>query len=629
MSNFFLRSSCIFIVFLLGLFPVLSGLSPCSAQQQQQQQFRVEPPSWWAGMKHQGLQLLVYGKNISQTELKFDYPGITISDITRVENPDYLFVDLVLDEKVKPGSFELTFTKGKKTLFSYTYEIKQRAEGSADRKSFDQADVLYLLMPDRFANGNPGNDNNTEMFEKADRANPSGRHGGDIAGIVNHLDYFNELGVTTLWLNPLMENNHPDYSYHGYAITDFYRIDPRFGNNADYVAMVDAAHQKGLKIVMDMILNHCGINHWFIKDLPMPNWIHQFPTFTRSNFRAETLSDPHASEADKNRMLQGWFDTHMPDFDQRNPFLRNYLIQNSIWWIEFAGLDGIRLDTQPYPYAEMTQEWTARIFKEYPNFNIVGEAWLNREAMTAYFQKQISPSATFSSGMPVVTDFPLQGAVSRAFTENEGWSEGMARIYMVLAQDFVYDNPYNTLTFLDNHDLNRYFNTIGNDREALKMALTFLLTTRGIPQLYYGTELLMDGQEHLGHGDIRKDFPGGWEGDTLNAFTVAGRSDAQNEVFNYMKQLLSWRKTSPAVHYGKLLHFLPEDGVYTYFRVLDNEVVMVVINNSKEIRKLKVDRFSEMTAPFAQAADVLTNERLELGQGISVPARTARIFQLK
>lgn len=615
----------LYLMIVIGLSPALFGFSTAAAQQE----LRVEPPFWWAGMQDCQLQLLVYGKNIAQAEVQLDYPGVSLLGITRVENPNYLFIDLALDPDVKSGTFTINFRLDKKRSYSYTYELRQRDTGSAFRKGFDQSDVLYLLMPDRFANGNPLNDNHPEMSEKANRRNPSGRHGGDIQGIKDHLDYFNELGVTTLWMNPLLENNHPEYSYHGYAITDFYRIDPRFGSNTDYVALVDAAHEKGLKIVMDMILNHCGINHWFIKDLPMPGWIHHFPEFTKSNFRAETLTDPHASLSDQNRMLQGWFDKHMPDLDQRNVYLRNYLIQNSIWWIEYANLDGIRLDTQPYPYAEMTAEWTARILNEYPGFNIVGEAWLQCEAMTAYFQKQNSPCAYFSSGMPVVTDFPLQGAVSQAFTEQEGWSEGMARLYMVLAQDFVYDNPYNTLTFLDNHDLNRYFNTIGNDLDALKMAMTFLLTTRGIPQLYYGTELLMDGQEHLGHGDIRRDFPGGWAEDSINAFTASGRTEAQNEVFNHLKQLLDWRKTSPAVHYGKLLHFIPEGGVYTYFRMLDDEVVMVMINNSKEKKNIDTNRFSEIAAGLLQATDVMTGEAVMLKNDISLSPRSARIFELK
>lgn len=620
--NTLIRRSHFLIIILLAA--LLSGGFSAIAQQN----IRVEPPFWWAGMHYNKLQLLVHGNDIARAEVQLDYPGITIQGITRVENPNYLFIDLILDPDVRPGIFPINFRLNNKHIYTYQYQLKQRNQESASRKGFDQSDVLYLLMPDRFANGDPLNDNHVEMSEKVNRFNPSGRHGGDIQGILEHLDYFKDLGITTLWINPLLENNHPEYSYHGYAITDFYRIDPRFGTNADYVALVDAAHRKGLKIVMDMILNHCGINHWFIRDLPMPGWIHQFPEYTRSNFRAETLTDPHASLADQNRMLQGWFDRHMPDLDQRNPYLRNYLIQNSIWWIEFAGLDGIRLDTQPYPYAGMTAEWTTRIMDEYPNFNIVGEAWLQRESMTAHFQKPYADCAGFSIGMPVVTDFPLQGALSRAFSEPEGWSEGMARIYMVLAQDFVYDNPYNTLIFLDNHDLNRYFNTIGNDMQAMKMALTFLLTTRGIPQLYYGTELLMDGQEHLGHGEIRKDFPGGWAADTVNAFVAAGRSNAQNEIYNHLKNLLHWRGNARAVHYGKLLHFLPEDGVYTYFRILNDEVVMVMINNNTEPKNVSINRFSEVIGGYNQAREVITGQPVMWSDHIVIPARTASVFEM-
>ena len=617
------------VLFLLGFFLLTILSMPFYSLAKPLDELRVEPPFWWAGMKYDKLQLLVHGKDISGLKVMINYPGITIQDQVSVENPNYLFLNLLLDQNLKPGAFEILLTAKGKIVKSYRYEIRQRETGSAGRKGFTPADVVYLLMPDRFANGDPANDNMPGMLEQADRSKPLGRHGGDIAGIRQHLDYMKDLGITAIWPNPLLENNNIAESYHGYAITDFYKVDPRFGTNADYRAMVEEAHSKGLKVIMDMIFNHCGINHWFINDLPMKNWIHQFPEYTRSNFRAESLTDPYASEADKNRMLQGWFDKHMPDLDQRNPFLREYLIQNSIWWIEFAGLDGIRVDTQPYPYKEMISEWTKRVDHEYPDFNIVGEAWLQKESMTAYYQKDAIVGDGYNSGMQSVTDFPLYNAMTSAFTENEGWSEGMARLYYVLSQDFLYANPGYVLTFLDNHDLNRYYNSIGNDLPALKMALTFLLTTRGIPQIYYGTELLMDGNAGVSHGDIRKDFPGGWPGDTINAFIPQGRTGKQNEVVSYMQKLLNWRKGNVAVTQGGLKHFIPENGVYVYFRKAGDQTVMVVINRNEQEKLVKMDRFAECTHGYTSGFDVVYGRSVSLGQEMSFPARSATVYELK
>lgn len=613
------------ILFAFLLFIALTG--PVSAQGPAD--LHVEPPFWWAGMKNPSLQLLVYGKDIAFTNVSLNYPGVTLRDKVSVENPNYLFLNLEIAADAKPGVFVISFMRNRKVAYQYAYELRQRKEGSAGRKGFTPADVIYLLMPDRFANGDPTNDNMPGMLETADRSNPSGRHGGDISGIRKNLDYLSELGVTALWINPLLENNNPAYSYHGYAITDFYRIDPRLGTNEDYVNLVEAAHHKGIKVIKDMIFNHCGINHWFINDLPMSNWIHRFPEFTRSNFRAEALSDPYASDYDKNRLLQGWFDTNMPDLDQRNPYVNNYLIQNSIWWIEYAGLDGIRLDTQPYPYKEMIAEWGRRVFEEYPDFSIVGEAWLNQEGMLAYYQKDAIISDGYNSNLPSVTDFPLYEATKKAFTENEGWTEGMARLYYVFAQDFLFSDPYMKVTFLDNHDVNRYFNTINRDLPAMKMALTFLLTTRGIPQIYYGTELLMDGAEHKGHGDIRWDFPGGWKGDTTNAFVRKGRSKDQNEVFDHMKQLLRWRKSSNAIARGSLRHFIPFDGVYVYFRMYGDETVMVVINNSYDEKTIDTGRFTEVFAGYNHALDVLTGRSVPLHGKLTSKGRTAMVFELK
>ncbi len=590
---------------------------------------KVEPPFWWAGMQNPNLQLLVYGTDISSSEVDIDYKGIKLERVQKVENTNYLFIDLVIDKDIKPGKFKIKLSNEGKTTHTYEYELLKRDDSSITRKGFDPSDVIYLLMPDRFANGDISNDSHPAMIEKADRSNPSGRHGGDIAGITNNLNYLQDMGITGMWINPLLENNNEAYTYHGYAITDFYKVDPRFGSNVDYVNLVSLAHSKGIKVIMDMIFNHCGINHWFIKDLPMKGWIHEFPEFTRSNFRAESLTDPYASEYDKNLMLQGWFDKNMPDLDQRNPLVSNYLIQNSIWWIEYSGIDGIRMDTQPYPYKEIMAEWAKRVFEEYPEFNIVGEAWMQRESMTSFYQKDSQFGDGYNSNIPSVTDFPMYNAITRAFTEPEGWTDGMARIYYVLAQDFLYANPNYNLIFADNHDLNRFFTSVNKDVDAFKLAMAFLLTTRGIPMIYYGTEYLMEGEEHKGHGDIRKDFPGGWLSDSVNLFTSEGRSAQQEEAFRFLQTILKWRSTSEAVTKGSLKHYIPQDGVYVYFREWKDKRVMVMLNNSKGSQAIETSRFTEGLKGARHGKNIITGNPFTFRNTILLEPRQALIIELE
>lgn len=589
---------------------------------------RIEPPFWFAGMNNPGLQLLVHGEQVGTMQPEISYKGVEIVKVNKTENPNYLIIDLQLDKNVKPGSFNIRFTLEGKTKFSYSYELRNRQKGSAERKGFDASDVIYLLMPDRFANGDQKNDSHEDMLEKADRSNPNGRHGGDIKGISDHLDYIRNLGATAVWINPLLENNNKAYTYHGYAITDFYRIDPRFGSNDDYVNMVSNAHTKGLKIIMDMVFNHCGINHWFVNDLPSADWLNQHKEFTKSNFRAETISDPHSSEYDRNLMLSGWFDNNMPDLNQHNPYVRNYLIQNSIWWIEYAGLDGIRMDTQPYSFAEMMPEWTKRINEEYPGFRIVGEAWMQRESMTAYWQKESFVSNGYNSGVDYITDFPLYNAITKAFTENDGWSEGMARIYYVLAQDFLYRNPYDLLIFADNHDLNRFYTSINKDLEAYKLAMTFLLTTRGIPMIYYGTEFLMEGEEPKGHGFIRKDFPGGWPGDSVNYFTGQGFTGDQKDAFDFMQNLLKWRTTNEAVKTGKLTQYVPQDGVFVYFREAGDSRIMVILNNTSESRAIDTARFKENLKGTIHGKNIVNGKPFTFRNSILLEPRQPLIIEL-
>lgn len=479
---------------------------------------RVEPLNWWAGMNSPDLQLMVYGRNISAADVKVDYPGVQLISVSKVQNPNYLFVDLKLGRDVKPGIFDIVFENGGKVVASWNYELKAREEGSADREGFGTSDVICLITPDRFVNGNPQNDWVEGMKEKPDRGNRDGRHGGDIRGIINSLDYLQGMGFTAVWLNPVLENNMTRVSYHGYSTTDFYQVDPRYGSNEEYRELNDELDRRGMKLIMDMIFNHAGSEHWWMDDLPMPDWINNYPEYTITTHQRTVNQDPHVSEADFRAMIDGWFVPSMPDLNQRNPFMSKYLIQNSIWWIEYVGIEGIRQDTWPYPDKDMMAEWAERVLEEYPGFNIVGEEWSLNPAIVSYWQNGQVNHDGYHCPLPSLMDFPLQDAVSKGLTEEEGWGTGLIRIYEMLANDFLYPDPGSLVVFPDNHDMSRFYMQVGEDVGLLKMGLAFFLTTRGVPQLYYGTEVLMT---HPGdsHGDIRSDFPGGWDGDSINAFT--------------------------------------------------------------------------------------------------------------
>jgi len=589
---------------------------------------RIDPPYWWAGMKNPGLQLMVYGQNISQTKPLISYPGVKIREIILVESPNYLFINMNISPEVIPGTMEIVFQKDDQTMATYAYELKQRKEHSERYQGFDASDVIYLLMPDRFANGDPSNDQVSGMKETPDRSNPNGRHGGDIKGIVDHLDYFNELGVTALWINPLLENDMPGFSYHGYAITDLYQVDARYGTNEAYADLVNRAHAKGLKVIMDMVFNHLGTDYFWKDDLPSPDWYNQWPEFTRSNYRGSVVSDPHASRRDYDVMVKGWFDHSMADLNQHNPMLAEYLIQNSIWWVETVGLDGIRQDTYPYPYADFMSQWMSRLLEEYPDFNVVGEVWLSQPQAVAYWENNHTNRDGYQSNLTNVFDFPLMYAIASAFNEKEGWDKGAARLWELIAQDYVYANPMNLVTFADNHDGDRIYSKLNEDFNKFRLAMALLLTTRGIPQIYYGTEILMTGLEHSGHGDIRKDFPGGWIADSANAFTREGRTQAQNKAFDFMKKLLHWRKTNTAVQTGKLTHYIPENGVYVYFRYNDQSSVMVILNNSDKEQVLNTARFAENLAGYTSGKSVLDRTAYPHLQEITIPAKSPLIIEL-
>jgi glycosidase len=603
-------------------------LSSVSFSQKKSLSFdHVEPPFWWTGMRNSSLQILFHNKNIDLTTFKVttEYPGVSITEVKPVENIHYLFVTIDI-AKASAGDVPFVFSNGKRT-YTVNYTLRDKSTEKGRIQGFNSSDVMYLIMPDRFANGDPKNDSIPEMFEGAHRSDPQARHGGDLKGIHDRLDYIHDLGVTALWLNPVMENNQRRASYHGYAITDLYRVDRRFGSNDDYLRFINACHAKGMKVIQDMVMNHIGDQHWLMHDLPQKTWVHQFPQFTRSNYRSTVISDPYRAQSDLRLMNDGWFDTTMPDVDQTNPLFATYLIQNTLWWIEYAGLDGIRMDTYPYPDKTFMANWCKAVLEQYPAFNIVGEVWINDVATTAYWQKDMSNTDGYNSLLPAVTDFPLFFTLPQALTEEGGWDTGLARLYNLLARDFIYPDAAGNVIFLDNHDLSRFFLLCGKDINKFKMAIAFLLTTRGIPQFYYGTELLMDGDGGH-HPNVRLDFPGGWAGDQTNAFRTEGRTKEQNEVHAYMSRIMNWRKNEKTVHAGKLTHYIPEENVYVYFRSTPDKVIMVIMNGNKDQKEIKTVRFAESIGGNTRGKDVVSGEIRNLSQ-LQIPAFTTTILELE
>jgi glycosidase len=590
---------------------------------------RVEPASWWVGMKDDRLQLLVHGDRVADLTPRLTYPGVSITGVERVENPNYLFVNLRIAPETKPGSFRIDFLKGRAKAGSRSYVLNAREQGSAERKSFGPQDTIYLITPDRFANGDLSNDTVKGLPDGLDRSKPLGRHGGDLKGVSNNLDYLAGMGYTQLWLNPVLENNQPEVSYHGYAITDFYKVDPRFGTNEGFRQLAADARQRGVGMIMDMVLNHCGSTHWWMKDLPSRDWFNNDSTFAPTSHVRETLQDRHATNVDRQTFSDGWFVATMPDMNQRNPYLATYLIQNSLWWVEYAGLSGIRVDTYSYSDREFLTEWSRRVTQEYPHLNIVGEEWSSNPTTVAYWQRGRNPPDGYVSYLPSLFDFPLQEAVAMGLKEPEGWGTGLRRIYKVLAQDSVFPDPYNLVTFHDNHDMSRMLTALGERQDLNRMALVFLLTTRGIPQIFYGTEVLMSNKGTEDHGVIRSDFPGGWPGDAKNAFTGQGLSDDERAMQEYTRKLLQWRRTAPAIRDGRLTHYVPTDNLYVYFRHAAAQNIMVILNNGDDARTIATSRFQESIGSATKGRDVLSGQQHELAKGVAVSARSATILELQ
>jgi len=563
---------------------------------------RVEPPNWWIGMENTQLQLLVYGENISETKPIITYDGVTINSVTKLESNNYLFIDLTILNNTKEGVFDIVFTSNTGKELVYEYNLKSKKERNNSHQTVDASDVIYLITPDRFSNANSTNDSTDDTLEKVDRSNIDGRHGGDIKGIINHLDYIQNLGVTTLWLNPFLENDQPKYSYHGYGISDFYKTDSRFGGNKDFRDLVDLSHQKGMKIIMDQVFNHCGSGHWWMNDLPSENWLNQWETFTRSNFTNIAASDPHVSKSDYNLFTRGWFDTNLPDLNLDNPFLATYLIQNSIWWIEYSNLDGIRMDTYPYPDKKVMAKWIQTIKTEYPNFYIVAETWEAKASSLSYWNNGGVNNDGYTSYVNSVCDYPLYYSMLKAFGEENN----IYKIYETLAEDFLYGDAFNNKIFNGNHDVGRLFTLLNKDVDKLKLSMAFILTTRGIPQLYYGDELLFDGDKP--DGQLRKDFPGGWKSDKRNAFTKEGRTIQENDTYNYISTILHWRKNAKEIHTGKLKHFQPVENIYVYFRYTVTESTMVIINNNKkDINKYSLERYKESLVGYTSGIDIINH----------------------
>ena len=600
------------------------------------QDFRVEPMNWWVGMKNPNLQLLIKGANLSGSQVVSSKKGLTVKKVTNGDSPNYLFVDLLIQSSAQAGVYPIQIIKDGKLIKTIDYSLQAREKGSATRSSYSTKDVIYLITPDRFSNGDPKNDQVAGMRDMSlNRSVLYDRHGGDIRGIINHLDYIKNMGFTAIWNMPVLENDQKLESYHGYGITDHYKIDRRFGTNEDYRELGKKAKENGMYLIKDIVLNHCGNGHWWMDDMPFKDWINFGGKFVSTTHRRETVQDPHVSKYDAKLQTEGWFVPAMPDLNQKNTFMQKYIIQNTIWWIEYAHLGGLRIDTYPYSTKEFATQWSDAILAEYPNLNMVGEEWSTNPIITSYWQKGKYNRDGYKSSLPSLMDFPLQNALSEAMNENDkDWGRGLNKIYSVISNDLIYPNPDNLVVFGDNHDMSRIFTQVKHDPALLKMAMTYLFTTRGIPQVFYGTEILMSNPKSNEHGEIRGDFPGGWKGDTKDAFLGVNLSAEEKSTQDFFKKILAWRKQSDAIHHGKLLHFGPENsgpgnGIYVYFRYTDKQKVMVILNKNTEARDLDLTHYREILQDGAKAHNVLDGKDLVLGNTLNIPAKSAQIFEIR
>ncbi|WP_228893650.1 alpha-amylase family glycosyl hydrolase [Pseudoduganella aquatica] len=590
----------------------------------------MEPPMWWTGMRVKTLQLMVHGKQIADLEPSISYPGVRIDKVERVANRNYLFIDLALDDSAQPGKFDIRFAAPGSAGATYRYELLPREAGSADRAGFSGKDAIYQVMPDRYANGNPANDNSPRLSEQADRSKGGGRHGGDLQGMENAIGYIAGMGYTMVWPTPLVENDMPAYSYHGYAATDHYKVDERYGSNEDYRRYSAKARSMGIGVIQDVVLNHIGAKHWWMRDLPTPDWINYGGKYVPTRHHRVAVADPYGSAEDKRNFTQGWFSPNMPDLNQANPHVATYLIQNNIWWIEYAGLSGLRVDTYGYSDAAFLSAWSRRITAEYPRLNLVGEEWSSQVPVVARWQYGKRNHDGYASWMPSMMDFPLNEALRKGLTGKGENEPSLTNLYETLSQDHLYAMPNNLVLFEGNHDMPRLFSELKNDDALFRMAIAYVLTMPRIPQLYYGTEIQMTSSTGTREdATYRHDFPGGWAGDKVNAFTGAGLSEQQRSAQAFMKKLLNWRKGASVIHNGKLMHYGPEQDAYVYFRYDGQNKVMVALNRNAKPVTLQAARFHEMLAGVPGGTDVISGKRYALDGDITLPARSALVLELE
>ncbi len=583
--------------------------------------YNTYPANWWVGMKYNKIQLMIRGEGVGHhTGFTTRYPGVTISKVNRFANKNYVVLDITIAPTAKPGTIGISTKKGNATVnFEFNIAARRKGRGTEFAQGVTSADLMYLIMPDRFSNGDTSNDKVPGMRDQTLRRDTVfNRHGGDLKGIENHLDYLKDLGVTSLWLNPVWENDRTERTEHGYAFTDHYKIDPRLGG---YIAMrnlVNAMHKKGMKYVSDAVYNHVDIDHFLYRDMPDSTWFQRWPSYTQTNYKDQTLFDPYAAKADKKIMSDGWFTRQMPDWDHSNKFVQNFLIQHAIWSVEEFGIDGFRIDTYAYNDLYFMNRCNKALYDEYPKITIFGETWVHGVINQAYFCENVF-DIKYKSNMQATTDFQtLFYGITPACNENFGWTEGVNKLYTTLAQDVVYKDPMRQVVFLDNHDIPRFYSVVGEDTSKYKMAYAWMLTTRGIPQMYYGNEILMAGTTSPNDGYVRLDFPGGWEGDAVNKFTAAGRTEKENSIFNYIKRLANFRLKSSAIKTGKFMQFLPVDGVYVYFRYDNNQTVMCIMNTNRESKTIDLSRFKERMKDFTSALDVAAGQVFQLEQKITL-----------
>jgi neopullulanase len=592
----------------------------------------IYPTHWWVGMKNPNLQLMVHGVNVRPVKFTVSYPGVKLLKVTKSENNNYAFLDLVISPATKPGKVKIHIVSEEGETDVY-YELKARSKenGRSRITGVTSSDLIYLIMPDRFANGDASNDKLPGFLEKVNsRDSLKGRHGGDLQGVQQHLDYLQDLGVTAIWLNPVLLNDMPRESFHGYAFTNHYEIDPRLGGNKGYHDLIKAAHAKGMKIIQDAVYNHVGIEHIFVKDMPSKDWLNQWPSYQNTSYKDQALMDPYASEIDKKIMSDGWFTRQMPDLNQRNPFVANFLIQHAVWTVEEFGIDGWRIDTYAYNDLDFMNRCNKALLDEYPQIGIFGETWVHGIPNQSFFMAS-NYNIKYKSNLPGVTDFQLNlYGILPALKQPFGWTEGVNRLYLTATNDFVYKDAMKNCIFLDNHDMSRFYSEINEDYQKYKMGIAWLLTFRGIPQLYYGTEILMKGTTHRTDAMVRFDFPGGWQGDSANKFTAAGRTAAENDAFNYVRKLANFRKNSSAIKTGRMMQYVPENGVYIYFRYDDKQTVMCVMNQNDSLTStVDLSRLTERTKGFTKAVDVVTGETFNLGATLATQPKSLMVLELR